>query len=219
MKIVERHEWPKTIEEAIAIQQQLRNEVIAQDQVGKICYVAGVDVSYEEATATARAAVAVLTFPELQLQEQAVVSCPVNFPYTPGFLSFREVPPILSALENLTTTPDLILCDGQGLAHPFRFGLACHLGVLTNVPTIGVAKTRFIGEHDPVPPERGSWQPLRDRTEIIGAVLRTQKEVKPIYVSIGHKVSLNKAIDCVMRCTLKYRLPETTRVADRLASG
>lgn len=219
MKISQRHEWPETVEEAIAIQQQLQSEVIAEDQLGTIRYVAGVDVAYEEKTAIAQAAVAVLTFPDLQLKEQVVVQVPVSFPYIPGFLSFREVPAVLAALENLTTTPDLILCDGQGLAHPRRFGLACHLGVLTQVPTIGVAKTRFIGEHEPVPSERGSWQPLCDRQEIIGAVLRTQNGVKPIYISIGHKVSLNKAIDCVMRCTLKYRLPETTRYADRLSSG
>jgi deoxyribonuclease V len=157
-----------------------------------------------------------LSFPDLQLKEKAIVESGISFPYISGFLSFREVPAVLRVRSSLTITPDLILCDGQGLAHPRRFGLACHLGILTGVPTIGVAKTRLIGEHESIPLDRGNWQPLYDRDEIIGAVLRTQKNVKPVYISVGHKVDLNHAIDYVIRCTLKYRLPETTRLADQL---
>ncbi|OCR02839.1 endonuclease V [Oscillatoriales cyanobacterium USR001] len=218
MQIFPNHEWPENVEEAIAIQEQLRSQVITENQLGIVAHVAGVDVGYNDVTKKARAAVVVLSFPDLQLKEQVVMQSAVSFPYISGFLSFREIPAVLTALENLTIVPDLILCDGQGLAHPRRFGLACHLGVLTGVPTIGVAKTRFIGEHEPVASDRGSWQPLCDRDEIIGAALRTQKGVKPVYVSIGHKVNLNQAIDYVIRCTLKYRLPETTRLADRLTS-
>ena len=166
-----------------------------------------------------KAAVAVLSFPDLELVETAISSCPTTFPYIPGFLSFREIPAILAALEKSTIIPDLILCDGQGLAHPRRFGLACHLGVLLDIPTIGVAKSLLVGKHGEVGAEKGSWEPLEDRGEIIGAVLRTRTKVKPVYVSIGHKISLSAAIDYVLRSTTKYRLPETTRWADRLASS
>jgi len=218
MQIKRRHQWPTSTSEATAIQQQLVPEVIVADQLESVQYVAGVDVGFVDDGATSRAAVAVLSFPSLELSEQAIAQRPTQFPYVPGFLSFREVPPVLEALEKLNTTPDLILCDGQGLAHPRRFGLACHLGVLTDIPTIGVAKSRLIGTHAELPVEKGSWQPLMHEQEIIGAVLRTRSAVKPLYVSIGHRVSLPTAIDYVLRCTRSYRLPETTRIADRLAS-
>ena len=215
----QRHPWPQTIEEAIAIQEQLRSEVITENQLETVRYVAGVDVGYDNMDAVSQAAVTVLSFPDLQLQQQAVVRRPTAFPYIPGFLSFREVPAVLDALEKISPMPDLILCDGQGIAHPRRFGLACHLGVLTGIATIGVAKNRFIGEHSEVGLDRGSWQPLQDGGQTVGAALRTQTGVKPIYVSIGHKVSLISAIEYVLRCALKYRLPETTRLADQLTSG
>jgi deoxyribonuclease V len=216
---MQQHPWPQTIEEAIAIQEQLRSLVIAENQLETVRYVAGVDVGYDNADIVSRAAVTVLSFPDLQLQQQAVVRRPTAFPYIPGFLSFREVPAVLAALENISPMPDLILCDGQGIAHPRRFGLACHLGVLTGIATIGVAKNRFIGEHSEVGLDRGSWQPLLHSGEIVGAALRTQTGVKPIYVSIGHKVNLTVAIEYVLCCALKYRLPETTRSADQLTSG
>lgn len=217
--MLQQYSWPQTIEEAIAIQEQLRSQVITANQLSTVRYVAGVDVGYDNADAVSRAAVTVLSFPDLQLQQQSVVRSPTAFPYVPGFLSFREVPAVLDALKNISLVPDLILCDGQGLAHPRRFGLACHLGVLTGIATIGVAKTRFIGEHSEVGFDRGSWQPLLDGPETIGAALRTQAGVKPVYVSIGHKVSLTKAIEYVLRCAPKYRLPETTRSADQLTSA
>lgn len=219
MKINQRHEWPLTAEEAIAIQQQLSPEVITEDRLGTVNYVAGVDVGFEESGSISRAAVAVLSFPELELKESAIARRPTTFPYVPGFLSFREIPAVIDALEKVSITPDLILCDGQGIAHPRRFGLACHLGLLADVPTIGVAKSWFIGQHGELPNERGEWKPMRHRGEIIGAVLRTRNGVKPVYVSSGHRVSLPTAIDYVLRCTPKYRLPETTRIADKLASG
>ncbi|HAX88953.1 MAG TPA: deoxyribonuclease V [Cyanobacteria bacterium UBA11370] len=219
MEIHQRHPWPVTLEEAIAIQEKLSSEIITSDQLGTVHYVAGVDVGFEDNGAISRAAVAVLSFPDLQLLEHAIAKRPTTFPYIPGFLSFREVPVVLEALEQITLIPDLILCDGQGIAHPRRFGLACHLGLLANVPTIGAAKSLLIGKHDELPLEKGSWQPLRYRGEVVGAVVRSRARVKPIYVSPGHQVSLPTAIDYVLRCTPKYRLPETTRWADKLASN
>jgi deoxyribonuclease V len=219
MKFPQRHEWPLTVEEAIAIQNQLQPEVITEDQLGDVRYVAGVDMGFEEGGAVSRAAVVVLSFPELELQEQAIARRPTTFPYIPGFLSFREIPAVLDAMEKISTMPDLILCDGQGIAHPRRFGIASHLGVLIDMPTIGVAKSLLVGKHDELPEEKGSWQPLRYRGGIIGAVLRSRTSVKPLYVSSGHRVSLPTAIDYVLRCTTKYRLPETTRLADKLASN
>ena len=219
MKIEQRHTWPSNVEEAIAIQNQLQPEVITEDQLTKVQYVAGVDMGFEEDGTVSRAAVAVLSFPELQLQEQAIARRPTTFPYIPGFLSFREIPAVLDALEKISITPDLILCDGQGTAHPRRFGIACHLGVLIDIPTIGVAKSLLVGKHDELAVEKGSWQPLRYQGETVGAVLRSRTGVKPLYVSPGHRISLPTAIDYVLRCTTKYRLPETTRWADKLASN
>ena len=220
MKIFQRHAWPLTVEEAIAIQQQFRKEVITQDQLEEpVQYVAGVDMGFEAAGTISRAAVAVLSFPSLQLQESAIARRPTTFPYVPGFLSFREIPAVLDALEKISTIPDLILCDGQGIAHPRRFGIACHLGLIVDIPTIGVAKSLLIGNHQEVSEERGSWQPLVNKGETIGAVLRTRMGTKPLYISSGHRVSLSTAIEYVLRCTPKYRLPETTRIADKLASG
>lgn len=219
MKINQRHDWPLTAEEAIIIQQELASEVITSDQLTTVQYVAGVDVGFTESGTITRAAVAVLSFPNLQLQEYALAYRPTTFPYVPGFLSFREVPAVLEALEKLSITPDLILCDGQGIAHPRKFGIACHLGVLTNIPAIGVAKSLLVGKHSELSEQRLAWQPLIYRGETIGAVLRTRTGVKPVYVSSGHRVSLTTAIDYVLRCTTKYRLPETTRWADKLASN
>ncbi len=219
MKIQQRHPWPLTAEEAIAIQQNLQSEVITEDQLGDINYVAGVDLGFEEAGTISRAAVAILSFPDLQLREQAIAKRPTTFPYIPGFLSFREIPAVIDALEKVSITPDLILCDGQGIAHPRRFGIACHLGILADIPTIGAAKSLLVGKHDELPEEKGSWQPLRYRGEVVGAVLRSRTGVNPLYVSPGHRISLPTAIDYVLRCTTKYRLPETTRWADKLASN
>lgn len=219
MKISQRHAWALNVEEAIAIQEQLRGEVITSDKLEPVQYVAGVDVGFEAGGTISRAAVAVLSFPSLQLQESALARRSTTFPYVPGFLSFREIPAVLDALEKIKNLPDLILCDGQGIAHPRRFGIACHLGLIVDIPTIGVAKSLLIGKHEEVPEQRGNWQPLINRGELIGAVLRTRTGTKPLYVSSGHRVSLPTAIEYVLRCTPKYRLPETTRIADKLASG
>ncbi|MCC0175412.1 deoxyribonuclease V [Waterburya agarophytonicola K14] len=209
----------KTVAQAKEIQEQLRHKVITCDHLKEVKYVAGVDIGFEDNYKISKAAIAVLSYPELELVEKAIARIPTAFPYVPGYLSFREIPAILAAFPNLNLTPDLILCDGQGLAHPRRFGLACHLGVLLDIPTIGVAKSRFIGEHEDIPLEKGSWKPLIDNDETIGVVLRSRNKVKPIYVSVGHKINLPTAIDYVMGCLTKYRIPETTRWADRLASS
>lgn len=216
-----RHPWIVSTAEARVIQETLREQVIKEDQLGTVRYVAGVDAGFEkqDGQTITRAAVAVLTFPELELHEHAIVRRPTTFPYVPGYLSFREAEALIEAVEQLNTRPDLLLCDGQGLVHPRRFGLACHIGLLTNIPSIGVAKTHFIGKHAEVDQTRGAWQTLYDKKEPIGAVLRTRTGVKPLYVSIGHRISLPTAIDYVMACTPRYRLPETTRWSHRLASG
>ncbi|MEQ9509727.1 MAG: deoxyribonuclease V, partial [Alloalcanivorax xenomutans] len=151
--------------------------------------------------------------------DHALARLPVSFPYVPGLLSFRECPVVLRALASLKVTPDLLLCDGQGIAHPRRLGVASHLGVLTGLPSIGVAKSRLVGTHDPVPDRRGAWVPLRDGDEVIGAVLRTRQGVKPLFISPGHRLSLATALEWVMACITRYRLPETTRWADGLASN
>lgn len=212
--------WPATVAEARAVQEKLRGKVVTRDRIGRVRTVAGIDIGYEGDNRLARAAAVVLAFPSLEPLEEAVVRVPVKFPYVPGYLSFREVPAALAVLAKLKHRPDLILCDGQGRAHPRRFGLACHLGVLLGIPTIGVAKSRLIGDsRGRLGRGKGAWVPLIDHDEIIGAELRTRTGVKPLYVSIGHRVSLETAIDYVLRCTPRYRLPETTRRAHRLASG
>jgi deoxyribonuclease V len=213
------HSWDLTPDEAIALQQRLRDRVITEDDFGDIRLVAGVDVGFEGAGAITRAAVVVLDFPALTVREQVISRRPTSFPYVPGLLSFREAPAVLDALGMLRDRPDLLLCDGTGYAHPRRFGIACHLGLLSDLPAIGVAKSLLVGRHAPVPDEPGAWVPLHDRGETIGAVLRTRARVKPLYVSIGHRVSLASAIDFVHRCTRGYRLPETTRHAHKLASS
>ena len=210
---------PRTVDEAIALQREIARRVVCEDANGPVRRVAGVDVGFPGGGTRGRAAVAVLDFPSLASSETAVAEDEVDFPYVPGLLSFRELPVVLQALERLSAPPDLLLVDGHGRAHPRRCGIACHLGVLTDLPSIGVAKSRLVGRHDPVPQRRGAWVPLRDGSEIIGAVLRTRVGVHPVYVSIGHRVSLERAVDWVMACTTRYRLPETTRAAHALASG
>jgi deoxyribonuclease V len=213
------HNWDVDIAEAKIIQEQLRHQVITEDDLGPVRLVAGVDVGFEEDGTVTRAAVAVLALADLQLVESAVVRQPTTFPYVPGFLSFREIPALLEALAQLKTHPDLLLCDGQGIAHPRGLGIASHLGVLTDMPTIGVGKSRLVGRHEPVGLEKGSRQPLWYKGEIVGTVLRTRTNTKPLYVSLGHRVSLETAVHYTLLCTPKYRLPETTRQAHRLASG
>jgi deoxyribonuclease V len=177
-------------------------------------------VGFEKDNTVTRAAVAVLRFPELELHERAIARRPTTFPYVPGLLSFREGPAILEALDGLEQYPHLLLFDGQGIAHPRRLGIASHIGLLTGTPAIGVAKSRLRGRpRDPLDEEKGAWVPLWDDGEVVGALVRTRSRVKPVYVSIGHRVNLDTAVDYVLDCTTRYKLPETTRWAHRLASG
>lgn len=223
--------WNLTPAEARALQEELRQRVVAEDRFITLETVAGVDVGFDRRgrEARARAAVAVLSFPELEPLTEAVAEVPVTFPYVPGLLSFRELPPVLEALEDLErrgSTPDLLVCDAHGTAHPRRFGAACHLGVLTGLPTIGVAKNLLVGEHGELGEGRGAREPITAPSledpaveEVIGVVLRTRTGVRPVYVSVGHKVSLDSAVELTLRLAPRYRLPETTRRAHRLASG
>ena len=215
--------WDLTPVEAREQQERLATQVICEDDLPEVRLIGGVDVGFESGGAVTRAAVAVLDFPSLELRDYEIVRRPTRMPYIPGLLSFRECPAILDALEKLKTLPDLLLCDGQGRAHPRRFGVACHLGVMTGLPSIGVAKSRLCGVHGALPDVRGSHVPLTspgaNGDEVIGSVLRTRKGVKPLYVSIGHRISLETAVDYVMSTLTRYRLPETTRWADALASN
>jgi len=218
--------WPTTFEEAQALQEKLRSQVITSDDLGNVRAVAGVDAGYEpdpdaaagEGAVLARAAIVVLDYPSLRPIDYTVARRPATFPYVPGFLSFRETPAVIAAIEQLRVRPDLLICDGQGIAHPRRFGIACHVGLLTGIPAIGCAKSLLVGRFAPVPDERGAAVPLIHRGEQVGAVLRTRPGTKPVFISVGHRISLPTAVEYVMSCTTKYRLPETTRAADGLAS-
>jgi len=201
-----------TPREAAELQLRLRGRVLRTGTV-RPRLVAGVDVSVKGDVA--RAAVVVLR--DLEPVEEIAVERRVEFPYVPGLLSFRELPPLLAAWKKVKTRPDVIIVDGQGYAHPRRFGLACHLGVLLDLPTVGCAKSRLIGEYEDPPPERGAWAPLVDGGERIGAALRTQHGTNVVYVSIGHRVTLGTAIRVVLACAPHCRLPEPQRLADRLS--
>jgi deoxyribonuclease V len=211
------HPWNVSPQQAQQIQQELRSRLIIAPLTGPVRRVAGVDVGFHGAMA--RAAVVVLRYPELDLIDQSVVERPVTFPYVPGLLSFREVPALLDACAGITHDPDLIIADGQGYAHPRRLGFAAHLGLLLDLPTIGCAKSRLIGEHGPVPEAAGAWTPLHDGGEVIGAVVRTKEGTAPLYISIGHRVDLETAIMWVLRCCRGHRLPEPSRLAHAAASG
>lgn len=179
--------------------------------------VAGVDAAFPDRGRTTRAAAVLMRFPDLDPIDEVVFERPTALPYIPGLLSFRELPAIVGALERLSIPPELVLCDGQGRAHPRRFGIACHLGVTTGLATIGVGKSRLCGRHDEPGPEKGSAVNLVDGEEVIGRVVRSRTRVRPLYVSVGHRVGLDTAIDLVLACTPRYRLPEPIRRADRLA--
>jgi deoxyribonuclease V len=219
MKIKFLHDWNLSPQQAIEIQKQLRYEVESQDRFDEtVKTVAGIDLGYDVKNDTSRAVVVVLSFPELELLETSEARMPIQFPYVPGLLSFRETPVAVKALEKLKVTPDVILCDGQGFAHPRRFGIACHIGILADVPTIGVAKSLLVGKFENLGEERGSIAPLIHKNEQVGVALRTKNKVQPLFVSVGHRVSLETATDLVLQCAPKYRLPETTRLADKMAS-
>jgi deoxyribonuclease V len=219
LRPVHEHPWHLTPGAARALQAELAGQVEPADRFETIELVAGIDVGFEQGGRLARAAIAVLRLPDLTPVDQAIARRSADFPYVPGLLSFREIPVVLDALAGLRASPQLLVCDGQGLAHPRRFGLACHLGWILDAPCIGVAKSRLIGSFADPEQRRGAATPLRHDDEVIGAALRSRVGAKPVFVSIGHRVGLASAIALAMACTGDYRLPETTRHAHRLASS
>lgn len=211
------HSWEISPQEAYALQRELSTQVECRPRLGPVHSVAGIDVSLRGDVA--RAAVVVLEFDGLAPVAYATATRPITFPYVPGLLSFREGPAILDALEQLNVLPDLLIFDGQGRAHPRRVGIASHIGLLADLPAIGCAKSRLCGQHDEPGLDAGSYVPLLDKGDVVGAVLRTRRSVKPVYVSIGHRVDLATSIKYVLACCRGYRLPETTRWAHRVAAG
>lgn len=208
------------MEEARATQVRLAAQVSLSNGIPeRPQYAVGTDISPPDDRGVARGAAVVMRLPDLRVVEVKCVEGKPGFPYVPGLLSFREAPLVLGALERLSITPDLLLADGQGLAHPRRFGLACHLGLLTDLPTIGCAKSILLGRHGHLDSEQGSWAPLEDKGEVVGAALRTRQGVSPIYVSIGHKVDLPSALRWTLACCAGYRMPEPTRLAHQAAAG
>lgn len=218
MKIKNLHNWDLTPKEAIALQKQLANEVVIRKFDKKIETVAGLDCSFSKDKKNVIACIIVLSTKNFEIIEAAYAVERVRFPYIPGLLSFREAPACLAAAEKLKMVPDTIIVDGQGMAHPRRFGLACHLGLFLDIPTIGCAKSRLIGEFDALKAKRGSTSDLFDKGEKIGTVLRTRDNVKEVYVSVGYKCRLEDAIRIVLDCCKKYRIPEPSRIAHQMVS-
>ena len=210
-----RSRWNLTPQQAIRLQERLRDRVVLSDRPGRIRYVAGADMAFDPETQVAFGGVIVYRFPELQEVERRMARRKLRFPYVPGLLSFRETPILMAAFARLETAPDLILIDGHGRAHPRLFGIACHIGVLFDKPTIGCAKSLLVGEHAEPGSEAGSAAPLYFHGERVGMVLRTRDHVKPIYVTQGHGVSLETAVKLVRKCLDGYRIPKPTREADR----
>jgi deoxyribonuclease V len=211
------HPWDVTPAEARALQMEWRARLERRHRTGRIRRVAGADVAFDSGApgGQAIAGVVLFSYPDWKELECATARQPLTFPYVPGLLSFREIPAILAALAALREAPDVIFCDGQGYAHPRRFGLACHLGVLLDLPTIGCAKSLLIGEHREPGPQAGAWTPLVHQAERIGAVLRTRAGARPMYISCGHRVSLERAVELVMEACDGPRVPRPTRRADR----
>jgi len=219
MKVQALHEWEVSMAQARQIQFSLAKMVSTETGVVNPRLIAGIDISAPDARGVATGAVVVLRYPELDIVEVEEARSKIGFPYVPGLLSFRETPLILASCERLSNVPDLVLVDGQGIAHPRRFGLASHVGLLVDLPTIGCAKSILCGAHQPLGEEAGSQAELLDRGELVGAALRTKPGVKPVYVSVGHRIDLASALEWVMKCCRGYRLPEPTRLAHQAAAG
>lgn len=205
------HPWHVSYQKALEIQESLRTNLACTKLTEAIRYVAGADVASSKRIRKVWAGVVVMTYPDLEPVDRAWVAGTPRFPYIPGLLSFRELPFVLRALKKIRTVPHVILCDGQGIAHPRRMGLASHLGLLTGVPTIGCAKTRLIGEFREIGPHRGEYSLLYDQGDVVGAVLRTRGGVRPMFISPGHAVTLEDSLGIVLNCTPRYRLAEPVR--------
>ncbi|MEN6521488.1 MAG: deoxyribonuclease V [Armatimonadota bacterium] len=218
MRIKNLHPWNVTPAEAVRIQNDLCRLVSLDDVFGPIQTIAGVDVGLSQANETATGGIVVLSFPGLELIETAFAAKPVEFPYIPGLLAFREIPAILDAFKLLKAKPDIMIVDGQGLAHQRRFGIACHLGVLLDLPSIGCGKSRLIGNYEEPGPEPGDSSPLMADSEQLGNVVRTKFRVKPVFISPGHRIGFTSAVEVTLSCVRGYRLPEPVRLAHNLVS-
>ncbi|HJQ34935.1 MAG TPA: deoxyribonuclease V [Pyrinomonadaceae bacterium] len=213
------HEWSLAPREAVELQKRLRGQVRIEPLKRKVETVAGADISFNKFDPTIYAAVVVLRLPKLEVVEEVGIVSETKFPYVPGLLSFRESPSVLEAWARLKTEPDAVMFDGQGLAHPRRVGIACHVGLIINRPTFGCAKSVLVGKYEEPGEEKGSWTPLVDKGETVGAAVRTKTRVQPIYVSPGHLIDLDGAIDLTLRCDGGYRQPEPTRRAHLLVNA
>lgn len=218
MKYKKLHPWDVTAKEAIQIQTHLRKRIVRRNSLGAIRVIAGADVSFDKGKQEAYGGVICYGFPDLEEIERTSARAPITFPYVPGLLTFREAPVLLKAFARLKIEPDLIIFDGQGLAHFRRMGLATHMGILLDKPTVGCAKSRLIGTFENPGDDAGSYSPLRDGGETIGAVLRTRTSVNPVFVSQGHRVSYKTCVDIVLACVDGYRIPKPTREADHYVS-
>jgi deoxyribonuclease V len=219
MKVARLHGWQVDTARAVELQAELASRVNRAGGAINPRRVAGVDISVDREAGTGTGAVVVFSYPALEVVETRVVRERLGFPYVPGLLSFREAPLILAACAELAAAPDLVMVDGQGIAHPRRLGLASHLGLFLGVPTIGCAKSRLCGRHNEPDEAPGSRAELLDNGEVIGAVVRTRAGVKPLYISIGHMIDLSSAVHWVLACCRGYRLPEPTRLAHRAAGS
>jgi deoxyribonuclease V len=209
--------WPTNAKDAIAIQKALRDSVQISDDHAPITHIAGVDCSYDIKRNMSFAIIVIMKLNELIPIEIVRAELPTSFPYIPGLLSFREIPVILAAYKQLQIQPDLLMVDGHGIAHPRRLGIAAHLGVLLNIPSIGVAKKKLTGKYQEPHETKGSCNDLTDKEIKIGTVLRSKDKVNPLFISPGHRVGQEKAVELVLQCLTKYRLPEPTRIADKIS--
>ena len=212
------HPWNVEPREAVQIQKDLAGRIIVRPTRRRIRLVCGADAAFTPGRSHCVAGIVVWDVAAGRVVEERTARCPVTFPYVPGLLSFREAPALLAAIAKLEYEPDAFLFDGQGYAHPRRLGLACHVGLFLDRPSVGCAKSRLTGTHTAPALRRGAVAPLMDGAEPIGAVVRTRDGVKPVYVSIGHRIDLDRAVELVLSCCTRYRLPEPTRLADRLVS-
>lgn len=209
--------WPKTPAEAVTVQRELAANVRLTDDFGTLQTIAGIDVSYDMKSNLTRAVIVTMRIGEWETINIHQTLIPTEFPYIPGFLSFREIPAILETMHQLKTIPDLLMVDGQGIAHPRRLGIASHLGVLLDLPAIGVAKSRLTGKYTEPAPSKGATSPLMDKTEQIGTVLRSKERCNPLFISPGHRISHETALKLTLQALGAYRLPEPTRLADKIS--
>ena len=212
------HPWDLSFQEAKRVQTNLAERVRLHFPKKPIQTIAGADVSFDRFSPVLHAGIVILSFPDLKLLEEAWVTRRATFPYVPGYLSFREAPAVIDAFRTLKTPPDVMILDGQGIAHPRGLGLASHVGLFLDLPTIGCAKSLLVGEHDPVPTEKGAMVPLIFNGKEVGKVVRTRRHVKPVFVSPGHLMDMDTAAEVVLACCPRYRLPEPTRYAHRLVN-